>query len=168
MNSLRLIEMVAGVGQTTSASETPSQVVAAWSGGEILGIASLRPSIVMDAAMTTEGLAACLPMLAALGSGLIKSSSAGVGEVWSALRARGRRALIDRRETAYMRSAEPPMQRTPLEAGCALRHAEVSDLEDLIEAARASLREENRPDPFEGDPKGFRRWVRGVIRIFLS
>jgi RimJ/RimL family protein N-acetyltransferase len=31
----------------------------------------------------------------------------------------------------------------------------------MVDAARASLREEGRPDPFEGDPVGFRRWVRG-------
>ena len=30
-------------------------------------------------------------------------------------------------------------------------------------AARASLREEGRPDPFDGDPDGFRRWVRGRL-----
>ncbi|NNL67150.1 MAG: GNAT family N-acetyltransferase, partial [Myxococcales bacterium] len=32
---------------------------------------------------------------------------------------------------------------------------------DLVVAARASLREEGRPDPFHGDPHGFRAWVRG-------
>jgi GNAT superfamily N-acetyltransferase len=32
-------------------------------------------------------------------------------------------------------------------------------VEPLVEAARASLREEGRPDPFIGDPRGFRRWV---------
>src|SRR4029453_1902848 len=37
------------------------------------------------------------------------------------------------------------------------------DLDGLVQAARASLREEHRPDPFEGDPDGFRRWVAGRI-----
>ncbi|MCA9509339.1 MAG: GNAT family N-acetyltransferase, partial [Myxococcales bacterium] len=36
-------------------------------------------------------------------------------------------------------------------------------LEALVHAARASLREEGRPDPFDGDPTGFRRWVRGRL-----
>ena len=36
-------------------------------------------------------------------------------------------------------------------------------LEDLVVAARASLREEGRPDPFGGDPEGFRAWVTGRI-----
>ena len=30
-------------------------------------------------------------------------------------------------------------------------------------AARESLREEGRPDPFEGDVRNFRRWVRGRL-----
>lgn len=40
-----------------------------------------------------------------------------------------------------------------------MRPAALADLDRLIEAARASLREEHRPDPFLGDPRGFRRWV---------
>ena len=30
-------------------------------------------------------------------------------------------------------------------------------------AARESLREEGRPDPFTGDVRGFRRWVSGRV-----
>ena len=37
------------------------------------------------------------------------------------------------------------------------------DLDWLVEAARESLREESRPDPFAGDARGFRRWVRGRV-----
>jgi predicted GNAT family acetyltransferase len=78
--------------------------------------------------------------------------------MWAALAARGRRALVDRTETslivdaAVLRSAEPPH-------GARVRPAEARDLDPLVEAARASLREEGRPDPFVGDPRGFRRWV---------
>jgi len=43
--------------------------------------------------------------------------------------------------------------------GVRVRPAALADLEALVEAARASLREEGRPDPFLGDPRGFRRWV---------
>jgi RimJ/RimL family protein N-acetyltransferase len=42
-----------------------------------------------------------------------------------------------------------------------VREAQSRDLDLLVDAARASLREEDRPDPFKGDPVGFRRWVRG-------
>jgi ribosomal protein S18 acetylase RimI-like enzyme len=44
-----------------------------------------------------------------------------------------------------------------------VRAAHPGDLEALVHAARASLREEHRPDPFEGDPAGFRRWVAGRL-----
>ena len=36
-------------------------------------------------------------------------------------------------------------------------------VEALVVAARESLREEGRPDPFSGDIRGFRRWVRGRV-----
>jgi len=162
-DNLLLMEMVAGTGRASASSEVPSQVIAAWSGGEILGMASLRPSIVLDVGMTGEGLSACLPVLSSLGTGLIKSPAAGVEAVWQALCKRGRRALIDRRETAYVRHAGDGVP--SLRAGQAgvLRSAKESDLDDLVEAARASLREEDRPDPFEGDPVGFRCWVRGRV-----
>jgi ribosomal protein S18 acetylase RimI-like enzyme len=163
LENLLLMEMVASVGQPPSQSEPPAQVVAAWSGGEILGMASLRPSIVLDVRMTDEGLEACLPMLSALSTGLIKSPAAGVEPVWRALRMRGRRALIDRRETAYARRAGDAAPACEPGPGCSLRRADDTDLEELVEAARASLREEDRPDPFEGDPDGFRRWVRGRV-----
>ena len=39
----------------------------------------------------------------------------------------------------------------------------MEDLESLVEAARASLLEESRPDPFDGDMAGFRRWVAGRV-----
>jgi predicted GNAT family acetyltransferase len=39
----------------------------------------------------------------------------------------------------------------------------LEDLDELVVAARESLREEERPDPFAGDPRGFRRWVRGRV-----
>ncbi len=44
-------------------------------------------------------------------------------------------------------------------AAVRVRTAALADLDRLVEAARASLREESRPDPFVGDPRGFRRWV---------
>jgi predicted GNAT family acetyltransferase len=47
--------------------------------------------------------------------------------------------------------------------GARLRNATHCDLDALVEAARASLHEEGRPDPYDGDPQGFRRWVQGRI-----
>jgi RimJ/RimL family protein N-acetyltransferase len=53
---------------------------------------------------------------------------------------------------ADARLSDPP-------PGVRVRPATIGDLDPLVEAARASLREESRPDPFLGDPRGFRRWV---------
>ncbi len=158
------MEMVAGVGQPATPSELPPQVVAAWRRDEIIGVASLRPSLVLDFEMTDEALDACLPFLVAIESGLIKSDDRVVAPLWAHLRARGRRALIDRGETSYVRGSS---QRAPADlarpAVTGLRPAVEEDLDDLVFAARASLREEDRPDPFDGDPVGFRRWVRGRL-----
>ena len=44
-----------------------------------------------------------------------------------------------------------------------MRRARDADLDDLVVAARESLREEDRPDPFVGDAEGFRNWVRGRV-----
>jgi predicted GNAT family acetyltransferase len=70
--------------------------------------------------------------------------------------------IIDRIETAYtLHSGESkPIERT---AARSARRARNSDLDDLVVAARESLREEDRPDPFVGDAEGFRRWVRGRV-----
>ena len=43
------------------------------------------------------------------------------------------------------------------------RPARPEDLDELVYAARASLWEEERPDPSEDDPHGFERWVRGRL-----
>ena len=163
-HNLLLTEIVEGVGRSTPPSELPPQVVVAWRGSKIEGIASLRPSIAMDHAITDEGLEACIPLLAGAESGLIKSRRCGVDPLWQRLRARGREALIDRGETAWGLRAENLVDPPPVvPEGAGLRRAEESDLEDLVHAARASLREESRPDPFDGDPAGFRRWVRGRV-----
>jgi ribosomal protein S18 acetylase RimI-like enzyme len=162
--NLLLADLVDGVGRPTPPSELAPRVVVAWRGREIEGVASLRPSMVLDHAISDAAIDACLPLLAGAETGLIKSGRCGVARVWSYLSARGRKALIDRGETAWGLGAEHAPRRLPeLPPGARLRNARESDLEDLVEAARGSLREEDRPDPFDGDPVGFRRWVRGRL-----
>jgi ribosomal protein S18 acetylase RimI-like enzyme len=51
----------------------------------------------------------------------------------------------------------------PIAGSAEVREAHLADLDALVDAARASLREEGRPDPFVGDPNGFRRWVRNRL-----
>lgn len=160
--NLLLSEMVSAVGQAASPSELPPQIVAAWRHGEIVGVAALRPSIVLDFEMERAALDACLPLLAPIETGLIKSVPRVVTPLWEGLRAQGRHALIDRNETAY---ALPSVRWTePADAQAEMRSARETDLDELVHAARSSLREESRPDPFDGDPVGFRRWVRGRLQ----
>jgi ribosomal protein S18 acetylase RimI-like enzyme len=158
------MEMAASVGQAPTPSEQPPRVVAAWRGGELVGVASLRPSVVIDYAMSPEVLDVCLPYIASVETGLIKSAHRVVTPLWDRLRRRGRYALIDRGETAYwLRARDLEGVPGPSLDGLGLRSAVEEDLDELVFAARASLREEDRPDPFDGDPAGFRRWVRGRL-----
>jgi GNAT superfamily N-acetyltransferase len=159
-DNLLLIDMVQGVGGGVSASEIPPQVVGAWRQGVFEGAASLRPSMVLDAHMHEEVRELFLPFLEAVETGLLKSADSVATPLWQKLAGRGRKALIDRRETAYALLPSDEVTRPPV-PGAIFRPANEGDLEALVLVARASLREEKRPDPFDGDPTGFRRWVRG-------
>ena len=75
---------------------------------------------------------------------------------------RGRRSIVDRNETAYVLERGSTRFVDPHPDGRA-RPALKADLDPLVYAARESLREEDRPDPFAGDARSFRRWVRGRV-----
>jgi len=162
--NLLLMELVTGVGHPPSLSELAPRVVAVWRGGEICGLAALRPSIVLDHEMDEAVLSSCLPFVDSVESGLIKSGAEIAGALWDWLSRRGREALIDRGESTYLLPRERfDRESSAVEPPLLFRTAELSDLDALVFAARASLREEGRPDPFSGDPHGFRRWVRGRV-----
>jgi predicted GNAT family acetyltransferase len=78
--------------------------------------------------------------------------------VWQALEEAGRESSIDRIEQAFRLWPEQIVAAAPELPGLA-RRARAEDLEELVYAARASLWEEDRPDPADVDPVGFRRWV---------
>ena len=160
--NLFLLDLAGRLGLPPPAGELRSEVAAVWQGDDVIGVAALRPSVVLDADAVSEAIDALLPYLDALGVGLIKSPRPGVDYAWSALRRRGRRrALLDRIETAYaLRDARARLRAA---GSPRARPAVVEDLDALVVAARESLREEDRPDPFAGDVRGFRRWVRGRI-----
>ncbi len=161
--NLLLLDLTERMGFPPSPGEMKTEIVAAWRGGEIVGVAGLRPSVVLDARVGPEAVEAFLPYLAALGVGLVKSAVSVVDLLWAHLgRERWRHVLIDRTETSYAVRADQVRLRAP-RAGETLRPAAEGDLEPLVVAARESLREENRPDPFAGDTHGFRRWVRGRV-----
>ena len=134
----------------------------AWRGSRLEGLVSLRPSILLDSRLQPEALAALLPYIERLSGGLVKSCWTPVSTLWDHLSAIGRRSLIDRRETLYL--ARPEIRQTvAAPPGVRVRPAEARDLEALVVAASASLREEGRPDPFPGDPIGFRAWVKSRL-----
>jgi predicted GNAT family acetyltransferase len=86
-----------------------------------------------------------------------------VDALWAGLqKRRPRRAIIDRVESAYILYAADAKLVTQ-RPGARFRVAEYSDLDELVIAARESLREEGRPDPFAQDVGNFQRWVRGRV-----
>ena len=161
--NLPLLDMVATAGAASKPSELVPRLVGAWRGRELVGVASLRPSVMLDTRVDEEVLEVLMPFLASVQSGLIKSDWELASDLWERLSRRGRVAMVDRVETAYSLSLDQAVPVSP-PPGVVLRKALESDLEPLVTAARASLREEGRPDPFDGDPAGFRRWVRGRLQ----
>jgi predicted GNAT family acetyltransferase len=163
LGNLFLLDLAARFGEPPAPGELRTEIAVARRGGEIVGAAGLRPSVVIDASASGEALEAFLPLLETLGVGLVKSPAPLVDDLWRRLCRRARRkSLVDRYETAYALRREharllPPAGRVRA------RPARASDLEPLVLAARESLREEGRPDPYTGDPRGFRRWVAGRV-----
>ncbi len=144
-------------------SEIEPLVLVAWDERDrVVGAAALRPSLLFDARLTPAALEAFLPFLDSIETGLLKSVDTVVDELWALLEKTGRRSLIDRFETAFaIRPGE--LVPAPLPTGAVLRRAALTDLPELVYAARASLREEQRPDPGDRDPMGFERWVRSRL-----
>jgi ribosomal protein S18 acetylase RimI-like enzyme len=112
--------------------------------------------------MDEDTLEAFIPYFLRIPSGLVKGDRRLVRPIWKALEASGRVSVIDRIEIAY-RLRPAAMLPAPGDLPGVARAARPEDLEELIYAARASLWEEGRPDPAEGDPGGFRRWVEGRL-----
>lgn len=160
--NLMLLDIVDSIGRASSASEVPAQAVAAFDADGPRGVVALRPSLVLEAQIEAEALDAVLPFIETIESGLVKSERGGVDLLWRRLERAGRVAVLDRVENALaVRRGEFVPVAAPL--GALVRRAKPGDLDALVEAARASLREERRPDPFESDPSSFRRWVRGRL-----
>ena len=162
--NLFLIDLVARCGAPPMPGEMRSEIAVATRDGRLVGVVALRPSIVLDVAIEEETIEAFAPFIDSIDVGLVKSDAAGVEVLWDRLEGRRRRrTVIDRYETAYMmgrdaaRFVESPVN-------CRSRGADTDDLESLVYAARESLREEHRPDPFSGDVRGFRKWVGGRVQ----
>jgi len=160
--NLFVLDLVTRLGSAAAPGEARTEVLGAWRGGGLVAVASLRPTVAVSAA-PVDVLDAFLPYLESLGVGLLKSSTEVVDALWRQLgRSRKRQVVLDRLETAYaVREAEARLAEVrPHER---VRAAALDDLDPLIVAARESLREEDRPDPFSGDVRSFKRWVRGRV-----
>ncbi len=163
LQNLFLLDLTDRLGLPPPPGEMAAEVACAWREGELVGVAGLRPSVIFDGGASPDVVAAFLPYLDSMGVGLVKSGEPIVTELWEGLRRRRRRrAVVDRLETGYALAADRPPGRAHGSIGSA-RAARPEDRERLVIAARESLREENRPDPFAGDVQGFRRWVRGRL-----
>jgi ribosomal protein S18 acetylase RimI-like enzyme len=161
--NLFLLDLTERISAPPAPGELRTEIAAAWRGEEVVGVVGLRPSIAFDAAVTPEAVEAFLPLLESLGVGLVKSPADAVEWFWRQLNRRVyRRALVDRIETAYCVMPSQAQLGSPRN-GERTRDAQDGDLDWLVEAARESLREESRPDPFAGDARSFRRWVKGRV-----
>jgi RimJ/RimL family protein N-acetyltransferase len=161
--NLFLLDLADGLGGPAPPGELRTEIAVARSEGRIVGVASLRPAVAFDAGVGPAAVEALLPLVESLGVGLVKSPAPVVDALWALLGTRGRRrVLLDRLETAYR--LRPERARIAAAGGePRVRSAVEADLDALVYAARESLREEDRPDPFTGDSRGFRRWVRGRL-----
>jgi len=162
LRNLQLLDFASRLGLPSGPSEVAPQLLGAFEGRRIVGVMSLRPSLILDCQADEVLLDLWMPFLEALPSGLMKSGWDGATSVLERLVARGRGVMLDRGETAYLVHAERAVELEP-PSGAKVRRAVDRDLEELVGAARASLRSEGRPDPFDGDPLGFRRWVHGRL-----
>lgn len=161
--NLFLLDMALRHGRKPAPGEMRIELAVATRGEQIVGVAGLRPSVVFDAEVEPEAVTAFIPFLETLGVGLVKSGVTAVDQVWEELRRRSpRSAIVDRHERVYRLRADEAalVEAAP---GLEIRPADPDDLEALVVAARESLREEGRPDPFAGDIRSFRRWVRGRV-----
>jgi RimJ/RimL family protein N-acetyltransferase len=161
--NLFLLDLAARLGTPPAPGENRTRIVAAWRDDQIVGMAGLHPTVILDANAGEEAVDAFIPYLEQIEVGLVKSLVPTVDLLWREFSARSsRRVIVDRIEIAYA-LYEGDLKRIEPIAGESARRAANSDLDDLVVAARESLREEGRPDPFGGDAEGFRRWVRGRV-----
>jgi len=161
--NLLLLDLAARLGTPPAPGETPTKIVAAWRDDEIVGMAGLHPTVILDANASEEVVEAFVPFIERIKIGLVKSFVPTADLLWSAFSKRNaRRVIVDRIEIAYALHEDDSKRIEPIE-GESARCAKDSDLDDLVVAALESLREEGRPDPFVGDGEGFRCWVRGRV-----
>lgn len=171
-DNLVLIDQVERLAESLPGGELPPQIHGTFDGERLTAVAALRPGIALSHGIDERALAALRPALSRIPTGLLKSERATVAKLWPELARVGREALIDRIELAYRLNSRSFVSPRP-GSGAGLptassttataRPARIGDLASLVYAARASLWEEQRPDPAVRDPVGFARWVESRI-----
>lgn len=160
--NLFLLDLALRLGEPAQ-GRTRTELLGAFRDDALIGVASVQPSLVLDATAEPAALAAFFPYLGTVASGLVKSHEEVVTPLFAWLENHGRQILLDRIEHAFaLDRAAAKLPDTP--RALHARSAEPADLALLVEASRASLVEEDRPDPTESDPSGFRRWVAGRVK----
>ncbi len=157
-DNLLLIDAAERIGRPPQPGEPEAQVLVGESPSGIGCVATLQPLMALEVDAAPDWVSAFLPYFASTTSGLIKAPVTQADPLWSGIRASGRRKALDRIEWGYAVRPDT-LKEAPLPEGARGRAAERSDLPELVDAARQSLREEDRPDPFRGDPAAFRSWV---------
>lgn len=161
--NLFLLDLIDRIGRRVNAGDVETAVLGLWEGERFAGAASLRPTVAFDIELSGAPFELAAEAVARLANGLIRCEPNQVARLWARLEHAARRAQVDRREWTLCLSRGAVDHVVAPGRDIAVREAHLADLEALVDAARASLREEGRPDPFVGDPHGFRRWVRNRL-----
>lgn len=162
VENLVLLDFAERLGRVPRPGEVPPQLVGGFEGDRLVGVVLLRPCVAISWGMTDRVLEALIPHLMRVPSGLMKSERRAVERTWKGLESLGRRSSIDRVEIGFQLVPDR-MRPAAADLPGVSRPARSDDLEELVYAARASLWEEDRPDPADGDPVGFRRWVKSRL-----
>ena len=72
-HNLLLLDLVDPGGRESTPDELPAQVLGAFRGAELCGLAALRPSLVLESGLEESVLEALLPYFESIESGLVKS-----------------------------------------------------------------------------------------------
>ena len=161
-DNLLLLDLVRRFGEAPAPGEMPAELLGLFHAGHLAGLAAMRPIVAVDAGFPSTALPLLAPHLETLDVGLLKGHPEPIERLWSYLsRRRRHRVWVDRLETCFALDSEAACLSTRVTGDA--RRASGEDLDALVFAARESLREEGRPDPFRGDARGFRRWVAGRV-----
>jgi len=143
--------------QTRRKGQARPELLALWRGDQLCGVLSRSPMIAADQRIDRDAVPLLASHFGSLRPAILKGADENVAVLWELLRSMGYRAELDRFEYGFVLDA--PLGNAPPSATALVRSATPRDLDVLVEASRASLIEEGRPDAYPLDPGRFRAWV---------